>query len=332
MIRYLFIFVFLVISELLYFKLAQKLRIVDKPNERSSHSTIVIRGGGIVFLLGIWMWSIVFGFHYPWLLLAVSMAAGTSFMDDIYSLPDSIRLIVHFVAILLLFYEVQLYQWDVWWFFLIALIVCVGAMNIFNFMDGINGMTGGYSLVVLIPLMILNHRIHFVEESLLVFIGISLLVFCFFNFRTKAKCFSGDVGSIGIATLLLFAIGKLIMKTGDITWFVFLIVYGVDGCLTIIHRIMLHEKLGTAHRKHVYQLLANELSVPHIGVSVIYMCIQLFISSVMIFVIPDTFLSHWLYMCGTILVLSLLYIFFMKKYYHFHSEYLESLNNKLKNK
>ena len=143
--------------------------------------------------------------------------------------------------------------------------MCVGATNIYNFMDGLNGITAGYSLSVLLPLMLINLKSGFIEQSLLTVTTISVLVFSIFNFRPKgkAKCFAGDVGSVGIAFILLFAIEMLIVKTGDITWLILLIVYGVDGCMTICHRIMLHEKLGEAHRKHAYQLMANELRMSH---------------------------------------------------------------------
>lgn len=336
------IFVLLFVLELLYFRIANKYNIIDKPNERSSHKRIVLRGGGIIFLIGAWLWSLVSGFEYPWLLAGVTLAAGVSFVDDIRSLPDSVRLITQFIAMLLVFVDVGLFsaeslgvsverQWlQVALMALIvvaALIVCVGATNIYNFMDGINGITGGYSLAVLIPLFLLNRKLGFVEESFLVVIGLSLLVFCFFNFRTKAKCFAGDVGSIGIALLLLFAIGRLIVQTGDVTWLVLLLVYGVDGCMTIIHRMMLHENLGQAHRKHAFQLMANELKMRHMVVSSIYLLLQLCISLVAIFVIPNTMTAHWVYVIGAILVGIVGYILFMKKYYHLHEEYLKGLDS-----
>lgn len=336
------IFVSLFVLELLYFRIADKYNIIDKPNERSSHKRIVLRGGGIIFLIGAWLWSLVSGFEYPWLLAGVTLAAGVSFVDDIRSLPDSVRLITQFVAMLLVFVDVGLFsaeslglsverQWMqvalMALIVIVALIVCVGATNIYNFMDGINGITGGYSLAVLIPLFLLNRKLGFVEESFLVVIGLSLLVFCFFNFRTKAKCFAGDVGSIGIALLLLFAIGRLIVQTGDVTWLVLLLVYGVDGCMTIIHRMMLHENLGQAHRKHAFQLMANELKMRHTVVSSIYLLLQLCISLVAIFVIPNTMTAHWVYVIGAILVGIVGYILFMKKYYHLHEEYLKGLDS-----
>lgn len=323
--KYLIFIVVLLTLELLYFKVADKCNIIDKPNERSSHKRIVLRGGGIIFMLGLWIWSIWSGFQYPWLLAGVTLAAGVSFVDDIRSLPDSLRLVVQFVAMFLIFQEIGLLHWDMWWITPIALIVCVGATNIYNFMDGINGITGGYSLAMLIPLLLLNQKYAFVDESMLVVIGLSVLVFCLFNFRTKAKCFAGDVGSIGIALILVFAVGRLMLVTGDITWIVLFMIYGVDGCLTICHRIMLHENLGQAHRKHAYQLMANELRIPHVIVSSIYMVLQLAVSLVAIYLIPDTIVAHWIYLIVAGIVLAVAYVAFKMKYYHLHEEYLNSL-------
>lgn len=331
------IFVILLLLELLYFRIADKFNIIDKPNERSSHSSIVLRGGGIIFLLGAWIWSAFFGFQYPLFLVAVTLAAGISFIDDIHSLPDSVRLIVQFAAMGLLIWQLFIMTGDdsfikstgLWMkmgFIAVALIVCVGATNIYNFMDGINGITAGYSAAVLLPLLFVNRIYNFVDTSFLVVALLAIIVFSFFNFRPrgKAKCFAGDVGSVGIAFILLFAIGALIAKTGDITWLVFLLVYGVDGCLTICHRILLHENLGQAHRKHVYQLMANELKISHPVVSLIYALIQLVVSVGFIYLIPNDVRAHWMYLLGVFVLLSVLYILFKKKYYHLHEEYLRN--------
>ena len=324
---YIIILIILVLAELVYFRIADHFNIIDKPNERSSHTKIVLRGGGILFLIGVWIWAAFFGFQYPWFLLAVTLAAGVSFVDDIHSLPDSVRLVAQFVSMGLMFYQLDMIHLNLWWALVLALIVCVGATNIYNFMDGINGITAGYSLAVLVPLAVRNVRGEFVEQSLIVVTILAVLVFAFFNFRpkNKAKCFAGDVGSVGIAFILLFMIGCLVMKTGDITWLVFLIVYGVDGCCTIVHRIMLHENLGQAHRKHAYQLMANELGMSHVTASLIYMVMQLVISLVMVYVIPSTVLAHWIYLVCVLVVLVCAYVLFMKKYYHLHEEYLKGL-------
>ena len=324
---YIAIFVLLLMLELIYFKIADKCNIIDKPNERSSHSTIVLRGGGIIFMLGLWIWAAFYGFGYPWFVVAVTLIAGVSFVDDIRSLPDSVRLVAQFVAMGLMFYQMDMLHWEMWWVVILALIVSVGATNIINFMDGINGITGGYALASLIPIYILNKEMGFVEESLVVTVILADVVFCLFNFRPKgkAKCFAGDVGSIGIAFILLFMIGQLIMRTGDVTYLVFLLVYGVDGCLTIIHRIMLHENLGEAHRKHAYQLMANELKIGHVKVSLLYLGLQLMVSLGFVFIVPDSVLAHWIYLIGALVVLAVAYVAFMKKYYHLHENYLKEL-------
>jgi len=327
MTTYIIIFVLLLVVELVYFCIADRCNIIDKPNERSSHSMIVLRGGGIIFLVGAWMWSVFFGFQYPWFLVGLTLVAGVSFVDDIHSLPDSVRLVVQFAAAVMAFYQLGILHWSMWWIILLALIVYVGATNVINFMDGINGITTGYSLAVLIPLALVNMNSTFVEESLIISTILASLVFCVFNFRPKgrAKCFAGDVGSIGIAFIMLFLLGNVIIKTTDITWLIFLLVYGVDGCLTIAHRIMLHENLGEAHRKHAYQIMANELKIGHVKVTSLYMVMQLLISLGFIYLCPNTVLAHWLYLITALVVLVITYILFMKKYYHLHEEYLASL-------
>lgn len=336
-ITYAIITAVLLVLELVYFKIADRCNIIDKPNERSSHSTIVLRGGGIIFTLSMLVWAALQGFHGDWgmvtdylpFLIGLLIISGVSFYDDVHSLPDSVRLVAQFVAMALMFWNLDILHWNMWWIVLIAFIVFVGATNIINFMDGINGITAGYSLAVLIPLFVLNNRggEPFILNSFLGVTILSVLVFSFFNFRSrgKAKCFAGDVGSVGIAFIMLFAIGKLILSTNDITWLAFLLVYGVDGCCTIIHRIMLHEKLGEAHRKHAYQLMANELGMSHVVVSLFYMGLQLVISLVMVYLIPNTALAHWVYLIGVGVVLAVAYILFMKKYYHLHEEYLKSI-------
>ena len=327
LLAYISIAVFLVIAELVYFRIADKCNIIDKPNERSSHKTIVLRGGGIIFTIGLWIWSIVFGFQYPWLLAGVTLAAGISFVDDIHSLPDSLRLVVQFTAMFLVFQEIGLLHWDMWWIIPIALIAAVGGTNIFNFMDGVNGITAGYSFAMLIPITLANRNMAFVEESYLIVAIIGVLVFSLFNFRPrgKAKCFAGDVGSIGMALILVFCVGRLMLVTGDVTWIVLFLVYGVDGVLTICHRIMLHENLGQAHRKHAYQLMVNELKMSHVTVSLIYMGLQLAVSLVYMYLISNTIVAHWIYLVAAALILAVAYVLFKMKYYHLHEEYLASL-------
>lgn len=325
MLIYIIILISLLVLEVCYFRIAAHYNIVDTPNLRSSHKRIVLRGGGIIFMLALWMWSIAFGFHYPWLLAGVTLAACASFIDDIHSISYLLRLGIQFIAMFMIFYEVGLLHWEWWLAIVLAIVLCVGATNVYNFMDGINGILAGNSLVVLIPVFILNRRYEFIEESLLIVMGLALLVFCFFNFRNRAKCFAGDVGSIGIAFFLTFALCRLICETGDLSWLILTSVFGVDGALTIAHRMMLHENLGQAHRKHAYQIMSNELGMKHVLVSSIYMVLQLVVSLIAIYVIPDTMLAHWIYFAIALFVMSLAYLLFMLKYYHLHEDYIKQV-------
>ena len=346
---YVIIAAILLIAELVYFKIADHFNIIDKPNERSSHSTIVLRGGGIIFAISIIVWMIWQMVQGEWLtvngylpfVIGLVLVAGVSFWDDIHSLPDSLRMIVQIFSILLMFWSINLgsgfmVQGSWFWQVLIAVVAlffCVGATNIINFMDGINGITAAYAMAMLVPIALVNgswlkvHGFGFIEPSYLIVAIIGVLVFSIFNFRPKgkAKCFAGDVGSIGIAFIILFALGRLMVATGDVSYIVFFLLYGVDGTMTIIHRIMLHEHLGEAHRKHAYQLMANELGMSHVAVSLLYMVIQLVISLGFIYLCPNTIAAHWIYFFVAAAILGLAYILFMKKYYHLHEEYLRGL-------
>ena len=344
---YIIIAVLLLAAELVYFKIADRCNIIDKPNERSSHSTIVLRGGGVIFAISMLVWAIMMAVQgvqvvqsYLPFLIGLIMICTVSFWDDVHSLPDSLRMVVQIFSILLMFWSVGLYTAiSPWWLMalvaVVALFFCVGATNFINFMDGINGITATYAMAMLIPIALLDSGFKiqdscvtgFIEPSYLVVAIIGVLVFSIFNFRPKgkAKCFAGDVGSIGIAFIILFALGRLMLATKDVTYIGFFLVYGIDGTLTIIHRIMLHENLGQAHRKHAYQLMANELGMSHVVVSLLYMGMQLVVSLGFIYLCPNTMLAHWIYLIGAAAILAVAYILFMKKYYHLHEEYLASL-------
>ena len=301
-------------AELLYFRIADKYNIIDKPNERSSHTRITLRGGGIIFYIGALLYFIMSGGEYPWFILGLTMITAVSFVDDIKPISQLPRLIVQFTSMSLMFYQWGLFD-GLWWIAIIALIVCTGIINAYNFMDGINGITGGYSLVVLGALAYVNTcMIEFVEPSLIYTMICAVVVFNFFNFRKKAKCFAGDVGSVSIAFVVMFLIGKLMIATMDFSWIILLAIYGVDSVMTILHRIQLKENIGLPHRKHLYQIMANELIIPHVVVSIIYMAIQ---ASLVIGYIYCYNYGYW-YLAVTCFILGLMYVAFMKKYFHLH--------------
>ena len=310
LIFYIFIVVALFVFEILYFRVADKFNIIDKPNERSSHTHITLRGGGVVFYFGVFLFMALQGWLYPAFFLGLSLISTVSFLDDIRPLSSRIRLPLHFVAMGLMFIDLGLYTLP-WYFWVIALVIAVGVINAFNFMDGINGITGAYSTVALVSLWYVNQYVaSFADQNLIYIVFLSVLVFNFFNFRTKASCFAGDVGSVSIAFILVFLLGKLIVESGDPRYLLFLGVYGIDTILTIVHRIILKENILKAHRKHAYQLMANELKIPHLIVSLCYSGLQL-ILSILTILVP-------FYSLLFVVLLVIIYIVFKLKYFSLH--------------
>lgn len=328
-VTYVLVTVCLLAAELLYFRIAYRFNILDRPDMRSSHSRVTLRGGGVIFFLAVWLWVAFFGLKYPWFLAGLTVVSVVSFTDDVRSVPNGVRLAAQFLAVFLLLLETGALAGPLW-LVPVAAVVGVGILNAYNFMDGINGITGGYSLSVLLPLIALDcvpglsgNAFGFIDPDLLAVVTVSVLVFCFFNFRAHARCFAGDVGAVGIAFILLFALIRLIRQTGDFSWLMLLAVYGVDSVLTIVHRIQLREHLGQAHRKHAYQLLANELKIPHVAVSVFYAALQLLIAAGLIF-LP---VNHCVYSGAVLVILVSAYVLFMRKYYPLHAAYLRSLKS-----
>ena len=311
---YLIILVLLFLAELFYFYIADKYNIIDKPNERSSHARITLRGGGVIFYFGVLAYFLTNHFEYPWFMLALTLITLISFIDDIRSTSQVLRLVFHFSAMGLMFYQWGLFSLP-WWTILVALIICTGIINAYNFMDGINGITGGYSLIILGALAFINHSVvSFAEPDLIYTMLCAVLVFNFFNFRKRAKCFAGDVGAVSIAFTILFLIGRLIIQTGDFSWIILSVVYGIDSVLTIVHRLMLHENIGLPHRKHMYQIMANELRMPHVVVALIYMMVQAIV--VIGYLILREY-GYW-YLLGSVFLLSMLYLLFMKRFFCLH--------------
>lgn len=311
---YIIFIILLVFAELLYFRIADHFNIIDKPNERSSHTSVTLRGGGILFWVGVLFYFLMSGWHYPWFFAGLTLVAAISFADDVKLQSPIVRLVLQFIGLLLMSIQWQLFDYS-WFFVVLALIVGVGVMNAFNFMDGINGITGGYSLAVLASLWYVNNYVTaFVDNNLIYLVFLALLVFNFFNFRIKAKCFAGDVGAVSIAFILIFILGMLIIKTGDLSYIAFLLVYGVDSVLTIVHRILLKENITEPHRMHLYQLLSNELKVPQLLVSTIYAVLQLLISFGFIMFYS---VSLW-YLVIVAVLLTVVYLIIKRKYFHLH--------------
>ena len=314
MVEYVGIGAGLLAFELAYLLIAKKLGIVDIPHHQSSHTGAIIRGGGIVFYVAYLLWFIFSGYQYPMIFTGLTIMAVTSFADDVHSISPKLRLVLQFAAMIVMLYETHVFNLPLQPLLLLS-VACVGAINIYNFMDGINGITGGYSMVVLLSLLYVNnfHEVY-IDNNLLIYVLMADVFFCLFNFRRKAKCFAGDVGSLSMGFIVIFLILKLIFASAHMHWIAFVAVYLVDGGLTILHRIMLKENILTPHKKHAYQIMANELKMPHLVVSGIYIGLQA-VCCVWFILKPDN-LTLILQMG----LLVMMYLGFMMKYYHLHVE------------
>jgi len=301
----LFTFIILLLAELVYFKIADYFNIIDQPNHRSSHTTLVLRGGGIIFTVALLLYPFYFGSEYQYFLSGLALIAVISFLDDIKPVNNKVRLVFHLVSVALMFYQLHFYNLPVYWI-LLALVLVIGSINAINFMDGINGITGAYALVALSSLLYINNfQFEFINSNFLVTSILSIIVFNIFNFRFKARCFAGDVGSVSIAFIIMFLTLAVIIKTENFGYLLLLLLYGLDAVSTIFFRLMRKENIFDAHRSHFYQYLANEKKVPHLVVSTFYALIQLLINIVIICYLPKSMLAVFvvLVLCTIIFII-----------------------------
>ena len=223
------------------------------------------------------------------LALAVVFIATVSFLDDLLTLNNKLRIFIHVLSVLLLLYQIYLSQTNAASLFLnpyslllipLSLIIIIGIINAYNFMDGINGITVIYSLsaVASIWYVQVHNEIYLLNDHIWFLILAALLVFGFFNVRKKAKAFAGDIGSISMALILCFLIFTLILTTNDLKWLLLLGIYGLDAVGTIFCRIIRKENIFEAHRSHFYQFLANEKKWSHVLVAVIFSIFQILLN------------------------------------------------------
>lgn len=304
---YIIVTIILFVLELLYFKVADHFDIIDKPNERSSHSSVTLLGGGIIFYFGICIYFLLSGFYYPFFFIGLTLLAIVSFMDDLCTLSIRLRFFTQLFAVLLMAYELQLFSMP-WYYLLMSLVLAIGIINAYNFMDGINGMTTCYSLTVGILLIYVNKKVKFIDQELLFYTMISVAVFAFFNFRKQARCFAGDIGSISMAFILLFALGTLIIYTGNLIYILFLVVYGIDVIWTIIERLYHKKNIFEGHRSHLYQLLGNEAKINALLIALVYGLIQLGIGYMVVVFASKGLIAQLVFSIAILIGLSLVYI------------------------
>ena len=317
---YIITIIALVAFELLYFSLAKKLHIVDRPNGRSSHHRVVLLGAGVIFIFALlyyFFWTLpegVAGPYFPFLCAAVLLAV-VSYADDLRPLPSWLRLLAQSAAVLIAFWVAlsTLQPWQM----LLVVIAFIGVLNIYNFMDGINGMLAAYSFAVVGTFLFINLFLHpFADTRLLVTLLLAILVFGFFNFRRNARCFSGDVGSIVMGFFILFLLTRYdaaIPDNGEnVSFLCFIIVFLADGILTIAKRFLNGFNIFEAHREHLYETLVNDLHVPHLRVAASYALLQIVVN-VGYLLVPDKNLYTFVVAFLLVLAYGLFFNYFRRR-------------------
>lgn len=300
------VFILLGFLGLVYFFLAKKFQIVDKPNHRSSHIHTTVRGGGILIPVAVLLWWFVYDFNHTWMILGLLWISSISFLDDLYEISKRLRLAVQFLAISMCFYDLDLFShfpiYTLPFFYFIA----IGIINAVNFMDGINGITGLYGIVFFGTLLVLDSRMDLIDPSLIHYILLALCVFLFFNMRKNALMFAGDIGSISLAYMMIFLLTKWYISTQSVSILLLLLVYGTDVILTMVQRIRRKEKISEPHRSHLYQRLVNEKKIPHILIAIIYAFLQAIINY-FLFISQENNLPEPFYAALVLIVFGLCY-------------------------
>lgn len=270
--------------------------ILDEVNERSSHSVPTPHGGGIAIAIT-WFTGLIYLYFtkqidtnlFYALMLGLPIAV-VSFFDDIHELSVKIRILVQsFVAILGIVSLGGLGTLDFGWFSienkiitnLVAFVAIVWFINLYNFIDGINGYAGCEAVFLSIAGFLLFGGSHFIVLS------VAVLGFLYWNYN-KAKIFMGDVGSTLLGyNVAIFTIYYTNQEPTNLwIWIVLFGLFWFDATLTLVRRKLNGEKLSKAHKKHAFQRLTrsgwSHLKVTNyaIGINIILFCIVYFMSDV----------------------------------------------------
>lgn len=311
MIEYLLVLILLGITSFIYLKLSIKFKIVDKPNQRSSHTKITVRGGGIIFTLTIVLFFLFNNFQYPYFFAGTLIIAIISFLDDLYTLSSKIRFPFQILAVMLVLFQLDI---PIEVLSLLYLFIGLGIINLFNFMDGVNGITGLYSIAVLSVFYFINLNEEIINPDLILYSLISLVVFGFYNFRKKALFFAGDIGSVTIGILVFFIALYFAIELKSPLIILAIIVYGADGGNTLLYRkFFTNESIIEAHRHHIYQKLVDLKRMSHLKVSLIYAAIQLLMNVVLYNTYQLALQTQFLLLISIMLFFILLYILIFKK-------------------
>ncbi len=281
----------------IYQRLAIQFNIVDKPNERSSHKRVTIRGLGILICLLLPL-SLIFGNLISPLYFGGLLLLGiVGLLDDKFDLSSKLRLILQMAAVILCWIGVGLpFNFSIAVIF--GILLSIGVVNTFNFMDGINGMSILTAIVFALSLIYIDvsQNVVVYPRTMLYVYLIILTILAFFNVRKKALAFLGDAGSLVMGLFSIIAVLSLVWQTGQFSYFALLLIYGVDSVGTICFRILRKENIFQAHRLHAYQMLANEKKYAHLTVSFLYAICQLLINMAVIHSESLSFDSLWIFL------------------------------------
>jgi len=317
--------IILFLLEYIYIRLARKHNIFDTENERSSHSGNTIIGGGIIFLLAFLIYSIFFNFPYPNFLIGAFILALVSFIDDLSYVKYSYRLLSHLVALTLILPYLELSSHG--YFFILAIVILgVGVLNSFNFVDGINGMLGATSLIILLSLLYINLSLNFIDTNFIIAIIIAVAVFLFFNFRTNPVCFAGDVGSIVIGYFIFIIIVNLCFFTSDYYYLIMISIPGAEAGLTLLFRILNNQNILMPHRTFLFHFLVHEAKLSHLAVSAIYALIQLLLCILVLATFKWDPIVKLIIFTSVILIVTGVYLFFRNKYFNVRITLFKSQN------
>ncbi len=273
---------------------ALRRQLMDQPGERRSHSVATPRGGGIAIVISLlvaavaamWAWPVAM----PSLLVAslgLALVAGIGWWDDHRPLPALRRLMVHFIAAGLLAALVKVHGGS-WLLALLVLVFTASLINIWNFMDGINGIASSQAVVAALGFAVV---LPWPYSLVAIVLGLACVGFLPFNFP-NARIFMGDVGSgaLGYAVSVVLAVAAV--RT-EINWLLLLVpisAFLVDAGFTLGARILSGQRWMEPHTQHVYQR-AVQAGASHAQVTGMYFAVSLF--SITVFFVCTRLQPRW---------------------------------------
>lgn len=248
-------------------QIAARLSVIDIPNERSSHKTPTPRGGGLAIVITWYVGiTILFFFNFVdnylyYALLSGAILAIVSLIDDVIDLPPVLRLIAQIITAIAAFVllngidSIQIFGYAMNIKFIVYPITIIGMVwfiNLYNFLDGIDGYVSIEAILVSAILFI------FSGNSILLILIACVLGFLIWNWP-KAKIFMGDVGSTQLGFILI-VLGIYFHNQQQFSIFHWLILtspFWFDATFTLFRRWRNKEKLSQAHKKHAYQRIVQ---------------------------------------------------------------------------